>query len=191
MRLRARGFVTLGTTMAVGALLSSCAPELPPTSSPTPVVAPTPSATTPAESPHEREERLAYEGAEKAYRTFITEYFRVAGASHLPHVTQPMRRNAGGPYLKAYSTFIKQRRERQVRSVGPFAVGYVEHVSFAPNRVMLTACEDGSKVKVVDRKGRVVGRGQVGTIDLTVRFVKSRWVVWDGDNEKRVKSCAN
>ena len=77
MRLRARGFVTLGTTMAVGALLSSCAPELPPTSSPTPVVAPTPSATTPAESPQEREERLAYEGAEKAYRTFITEYVPV------------------------------------------------------------------------------------------------------------------
>ena len=60
--------MTLGTTMAVGALLCSCAPELPPTSSPTPVVAPTPSASTPAESPQEREERLAYEGAEKAYR---------------------------------------------------------------------------------------------------------------------------
>ena len=183
--------MTLGTTMAVGVLFGSCAPEVPPTSSPTPVVAPTPSASTPTESPQEREERLAYEGAEKAYRTFITEYSRVVRSSDRPHVTQPMRRNASGPYLKAYSKFIKQRRESRVRSSGPFTVGQVERVAYAPNQVLLTACEDGSKAKVVNRKGRVVGRGEIGTIDLTVRFVKSRWVVWDGDNEKRVKSCAN
>ena len=83
--------MTLGTTMAVSAMLSSCAPELPPTSSPTPVVAPTPSASTPTESPQEREERLAYEGAEKAYRTFITEYSRVVRASDRPQVTPTMR----------------------------------------------------------------------------------------------------
>ena len=82
-----------------------------PDHSPTPVVAPTPSASTPTESPQEREERLAYEGAEKAYRTFITEYTRVVRASDRPHVTRRCVTHATGDYLKAYSAFIKQRRK--------------------------------------------------------------------------------
>ena len=108
--------MTLGTMVAVGALLSSCAPEPPPTSSPTPVVSTDPSATTPAESPQEREERLAYEGAEKAYRTFITEYFRVAGASYRPHVTQPMRRNAARTLLEGVF-HLHQAASREASSI--------------------------------------------------------------------------
>lgn len=182
--------MTFGTTMAVGVLLSSCTPELPPTSSPTPVVTPTPSASTPTESPQEREERLAYEGAEKAYRAFMTEYVRVVRATDRPHVTQQMREHATGAYLKAYIAFIKQRRNRRLRSAGPVVIGRVERVAYGPKRVLLKACEDGSKARIVDRKGRTVSRGQIRTIDLTLRRVESRWMVSDGDNEKQVKSCA-
>jgi hypothetical protein len=182
--------VTLGTTMAVGVLLCSCAPEGPPTSSPTPVAAPTPSASTPTESPQEREERLAYEGAEKAYRNFITEYARVVRVTDRPHVTQAMREHATGDYLKAYTAFIKQRRKARLRSSGPAVIGRVDRVAYNPNRVLLTVCEDGSKARVVDRQGKTVGRGQIRTIDLTVRRSGSHWLVSDGDNEKRVKSCA-
>ena len=183
--------MTLGTTMAVSAMLSSCAPELPPTSSPTPVVAPTPSASTPTESPQEREERLAYEGAEKAYRTFITEYFRIVSSSDRPRVTPTMRKHATGDYLKGYATFIKQRRKARVQSSGPVVVRRVDRVAYSPKRVLLTACEDGSESRIIDQQDRIVGRGEVRTIDLTVRRVDSRWLVSDGDNEMRVKPCAD
>ena len=164
MRLRARGFVTLGTTMAVGALLSSCAPELPPTSSPTPVVAPTPSATTPAESPQEREERLAYEGAEKAYRTFITEYFRVVGASYRPHVTQRDEARHADRTLpsKAYSD-LHQAAAREASSIVGTIRGRLRRATspMRPNRVMLTGVRRRLEApRSSTGKGRSVGPRQ-------------------------------
>lgn len=188
MPLRRRDIAICGGTMAVGLLLSSCTPSSPPSTSPTPVVVPTSSKPTPTEEPREREERLAFEGAEKAYRTFINEYLRVTAKTRKPELTAKMRQNAGGPYLSAYKGFLKAQRELEVKSSGPSVIT-VERVGYATDRVLLTACEDGSKIKIVDRDGKTFKRGSAGTIELTVRLIDSHWVVWDGDNEKTVKSC--
>ena len=67
-----RGLVTVGAAVACCALTAACTSEPAPdaTSSPTPV------STTPTESQIERQMRLDYEAAEKAYRANIEEQDR-------------------------------------------------------------------------------------------------------------------
>jgi hypothetical protein len=154
-------------------------------------VAPTPSASTPTESPQQREERLAYEGAEKAYRDFTAEYGRVTTTSYSPHVTPKMRETATGSYLRTFSGFLKLRRKRQLRSVGELKVGWVRRVAYSPpKRVLLWVCEDGSGTFLRTKDSRRGRKGIVTTLDLTVTFDGSRWKVAEGDNQKVVKSCA-
>ena len=64
MALRVRGFVRIGAAMAGCVLVAACTPEPAPTVTPTP----TPASVTPTETDIERQQRLDYEAAEKAYR---------------------------------------------------------------------------------------------------------------------------
>ena len=68
-----RGLVTVGAAVACCALTAACTSEPAPgaTSSPTPV------STTPTESQIERQMRLDYEAAEKAYRANMAEQDRL------------------------------------------------------------------------------------------------------------------
>ena len=69
-----RGLVNVGAAVACCALTAACTSEPAPgaTSSPTPVL------TTPTESQIERQMRLDYEAAEKAYRAAVAEHERQA-----------------------------------------------------------------------------------------------------------------
>ncbi len=68
----------------------------------TPSPAPSPSAT-PTETAAERQERLDYAAAEKAYRTFRAEYGRVLRAGGAKEPTKVMRETAGGEYLRSFT----------------------------------------------------------------------------------------
>ena len=73
MALRRRGLVTVGAAVACCALVAACTSE--PTSVTTPSL--TPPAKTPTESQIERQMRLDYEAAEKAYRANMREQDRL------------------------------------------------------------------------------------------------------------------
>ncbi len=76
MALRRRGFVSVGAVVACCALAAACSPDQAPVSTPSPP----PAATTPAESQIERQIRLDYEAAEKAYRATCAEQDRLYSA---------------------------------------------------------------------------------------------------------------
>src|SRR3954447_16625275 len=93
--MRVAGAGRLAMVAAVLVLLGSgCTPD------PGPQPTPTPVAPTPSENAQEREQRLAYEAAEKSYRTFRAEYQRVLGRGGAASPTKQMRETAGGAYLK-------------------------------------------------------------------------------------------
>src|SRR5215210_5677041 len=106
---KARAYRYLGAFSASCALLAACTPA--DGTIPTPPAATSPTASaTPPETAQEREERLAYEAAEKAYRTFAAEYARLqrkVGGNGEP--TEIMRDNAAGPYLKAMTGFLNYK----------------------------------------------------------------------------------
>ena len=92
-----------GRTLGVATLLcvlatAGCSPgSEAPGPAPTP---PSPVQTTPTESPQERQERLDYAAAEKAYRTFRAEYGRVLRAGGAKEPTKVMKATAGGRVLE-------------------------------------------------------------------------------------------
>ena len=81
-----------GRGLVVGACLlaflgTGCTPDDPPPAPPS-TTAPSP---TPTENAQEREERLAYEAAEKSYREFRAEYYRVLGSGGAKSSTPAMK----------------------------------------------------------------------------------------------------
>ena len=83
MALGVPGFVRIGAVIAGCALVAACTPEPGPTTTPTHVpssASPTPSAT-PTETEIERQQRLDFEAAEKAYRASIAEQDRLAASA--------------------------------------------------------------------------------------------------------------
>ncbi len=74
MTLKARAYSYLGAFSAGCALLAGCTPA--DGTIPAPPATSAPASATPPETAQQREERLAYEAAEKAYRTFRAEYAR-------------------------------------------------------------------------------------------------------------------
>ncbi len=189
MSLRKRAFARFGAVVVCCAIAAACTPEdgpLEPTPTPTSAT-PSPS---PTETDQEREERLAYEAAETAYRTFRAEYDRITTHGYSPTTSQVMRDNAYGPYLKGYDEFIKGRRADKVRSTAPINIVYIKRDGYSSKEVILNVCEDGSSVRLLNSKGKMVGKGSVVEGKLTVRRQDSRWKIWDVD-QKVVESCGD
>lgn len=187
VKLRAPALRQLGAAIAVSALVAACTPDVvPPPSSPTPT--PSPTSASPTENALEREQRLAFEGAETAYRNFRKEYDRVTVNGSDYKVTKVLLENAGGPYLKTFEGFLDSRRERKVTSSAGVQIVYVRPVGFLSDRVTLEVCEDGSKVVLLNASGEKVGKGEISTLKLTSRKVSGKWKIWAGDQEK-VGSC--
>ncbi len=92
------------TAAACALALGACTGQ--PTPGPTPTLTPT-VVETPPETAAEREQRLAYEAAEKSYRTFRAELGRVLRAGGAKEATPLMKQTAGGPYLKEFVEVIQ------------------------------------------------------------------------------------
>ena len=188
MTLKARAFSYLGAFSAVCALLAGCTPADGTIPAPPPAT-PASASATPPETAQQREERLAYEAAEKAYRTFRAEYNRLhksEGGSAKP--TSVMQDNAAGPYLKSMLAFLKHKVDHKRHSDRGVRIAYVHRGGFSPQELVLLACEDGSKVKILNRTGEQVSHGGVSKLTLYVRPIQGRWKVWNGDQEM-VRAC--
>jgi hypothetical protein len=186
--LKWQAYCYLGAFSAGCALLAGCTPADGTIPAPPPATS-APASATPPETAQQREERLAYEAAEKAYRTFRAEYDHISntpGAS--PEPTKKMTDNAAGPYLKVMSGFLKYKKTRHQTGDRPIQVSHVKRGGYSPNELVLLVCEDGSRVSVFNARGKQVGRGQISDMRLYVRPVEGRWKVWDGDQEV-VKKC--
>lgn len=184
--------VPLTVLAALAVLLSGCQPAVPPSPSPTtpaPTPAPTPTPT-PTENAQEREERIAYEQAEAAYRAFGAEYDRVAAAGGSMEPTAAMRRYAGGSYLRAYARVLRQQKEIGAVAKGRAVVAYVKPSGFEPASLLLASCEDGSKIRIFDAKGKLLGTGVVARLQLTARKVSGSWLIWQSKEEK-VRECSD
>ena len=178
-----------GRGLLVGACLltflsAGCTPNDPPPAPPSTNV-PSP---TPTENAQEREERLAYEAAEKSYREFRAEFYRVLGAGGAKSATPVMRATAAGPYLKNFTEVAEAYREQKSYSRGAEVTGYIRRAGYESVSLVLDVCEDTRNVKDYSRSGKYQGRGEVRVARLEARKVSGAWKIWDGKGEK-VTSC--
>ena len=152
-----------------------------PTPSPSPVVQ------TPVETSQERQQRLDYAAAEKAYRTFRAEYQRVLRTGGAAKPTKIMVRTAGGPYLATFAEAIEGYKLAGSHTVGREHVLYVRHEGYAAKSILIWACEDDRKVVTERRKGSDES-GDLRVVHLEARLIQGSWKVWKGSGEE-VKSC--
>jgi hypothetical protein len=186
----ARAFMYLGAVGAC-ALFAACTPSAGISPTPSSGVSTPAGQSAPPETEQQRKERLDFEAAEKAYRTFQSEYARLyqtPGGPSKP--TKLMTDNAAGPYLKVMSGFLRDSKNRGRYTDRPIRIEYVKRGAYSAAELILETCEDGSKIRVLDAKGRQVGHGGVSELTLYVRSVAERWKVWDGD-QKVVKKCGD
>lgn len=185
MKLRSRAF-QLGAALALCSLAAACT-QPPKPQEPTPT--PAPASTSPSETQLERQTRLDFEAAEKAYLAFKTEYDRLAISGRSDKPTKVMTDNAAGPYLRVMTKFLSQTVNAGQRQQGEIRVAYMNRGAYSPQQLNLLVCEDGTKVKTVDEEGNA-SKGVAAKITLYVRPVNGRWKVWNGDDEV-VKSCVD
>jgi hypothetical protein len=162
-----RGFVTVGAVVACCALTAACTPEGAPSSTPSP----SPAATTPTESQIERQMRLDYADAERAYRANIAEQDRLARAGGVRRPTAALRSTAEGEYLSAAVTSLAYVKKKGWHGTGSTAILGIAHVGWQQKRVTLMSCEDGSHLRLLDHSENDV------TPEGDSRFVQSLSVV--------------
>ena len=190
MTLKWQAYCYLGAFSAGCALLAGCTPADGTIPAPPPATS-APASATPPETAQQREERLAYEAAEKAYRTFRAEYDRISGrrgGSAKP--TKAMTDNAAGPYLKTMRGFLRYKKTHGHHEDRGVRIAYVRRGGYSPKELILQVCEDGSRVRVFDDKDRQVSHGGTSELSLRLRPVDRRWKIWDGD-QTIVKTCSD
>jgi hypothetical protein len=173
--LRRRGFVSVGAVVACCALAAACSPDQAPVNTPSPTSA----ATTPAESQIERQVRLDYEAAEKAYRAAIAEHDRQAqlGLASSPELEQ----TATGVYLDFSLRSLRRSRDAGWRANGTTRIVAVVGSGWQERTVRLIACEDSSGVQFTNKRGKDVTPRVRRTYvqDLTASKIGSSWKVAD------------
>lgn len=183
----AGGRRTLGAVVLLAGLaVSGCSADA---GTPTPSPVPSSSAATPTESPQERQERLDYEAAEKAYRTFRAEFNRVLQAGGAKKATKLMRATADGSYLDEFTDVIEAYAGLGDHQTGNEKIVYVRHAGYSSKELSLEICEDSRATRIVAANGKTIGRGEVRTASLQVRKLDGNWKVWSGTG-RRVNSCA-
>ena len=176
MALRRRGFVSVGAAVACCALAAACTPEPAPIST----TSPTPTATTATESQIERQMRLDYEVAEKAYRASTSEQDRLYRAGGATKASSTLKATATGSYLRITLHSLREVRESDWHAEGGTKiVGVVHDGGWKPGRLGLTSCEDNSTIRFFNQQGEdVTPKGERRYVQkLTVIKVAQRWKV--------------
>jgi hypothetical protein len=173
--LRRRGFVSVGAVVTCCALAAGCTAEPASTST----AAPTPAATTVTESQIERQMRLDYEAAEKAYRDNIAVQDRLARVGGVQRSTRALKLTAEGDYLSAALASLAFIERKGWHGTGTTAILGVVHVGWQEKQVRLISCEDGSRLRLVDKSGQdVTPKGNARFVQsLTVAQREGRWRV--------------
>jgi hypothetical protein len=165
--------VSVGAVVTCCALAVACTPEQPAS---TPSQAP--ASTTATESQIERQMRLDYEAAEKAYNAALAEQERQAVLG-IAKLTPALNANAIGDYLDLALRALRYAHDRHWRSNGSTRILGVVPNGWQERTVRLIACEDSSGVRLMDKRGKDVTRQRTRTYvqHLTVKNVGGRWKV--------------
>ena len=174
------GPVRIGATIAGCALVAACTSGQPPavTQTPTATSSPTPSAT-PSETDIERQMRLDFEAAEKAYRTSIAEVNRLAQQGQTK-ASPSLRQVSSGQYLQVQLASLRGIRSRGWRLKGEIAVVAVGRKGgWNATSLDLVACEDNSNWRVFDSSNRdVTPKNRPDYVqELTVDKLNETWKV--------------
>jgi hypothetical protein len=167
--------VSLGAVVACCAL-AACTPEPAPASTPSP----TPVATTPTESQIERHMRLDHEAAEKAYRAALAEQERQALLG-IAQLTPALKASATGAYLDLVLKALEYAHQRNWRSSGSTRILGVVPNGSNERTVRLIACEDSSRVRLINKAGSDVTPQNTRRYVqyFTVEAIGGRWKVAD------------
>ena len=181
-----------GAVLVLGLLVAGCTPD----PGPTPTVTPIPSVSTPTQSSsptptptenaQERQQRLDFEAAEKAYLTAFAESGRLAVAGGTNKPTKVMLANTGGFYLEVQLNDLKVLKKNGWHADRPSSTSVVADGGWSPDELGLTACEDGSQLKLLDQQGKEVAK------DRPMRFVQiltgtrtdGRWKITDVESKE-------
>ena len=152
---------------------------------------PKPSITS-SETQQERTMRLDKQAVEKAYLTANAEVDRLAMAGGATKPTKVLRATTDGFYLKVQMAGLKVIKENGWRADRPAVVSVSTNGGWSPTSIGLTACEDSSKVKLIDGKGKEVAKARDRRYVQTLTATKEGgvWKITDGES-KAVKSFAN
>ena len=175
-------------------LLPACSGDPAPSPSTKPSTSSPPSATTPPTPPEtslEREQRLAFEAAEKSYRTFNAEVRRLQKAGGATGPTPVMRRTAAGKYLAFYVDGLRDQKRRRVTYTTGSIVGYVHRAGYSPAQLTLRVCEDASRNRVLDQAGKQISEGFIVRRLVYFRPMGGTWKLWNGDEDGQPGSCSS
>jgi hypothetical protein len=185
---RRRGVVTLVAAGAGCALLAACSPS-PPAATPTPSITSASPSATPTESAIERQMRLDYEAAEKAYRANIAEQDRQSQLG-IAEATPALTSTASGFYLKAVLDGLRSIRNSGWKAVGVTDILGVSRSGWKVDDIRFVSCEDLSRIRFIDKSGKEVkpkGTTLKYLQDLRVHRFKRTWKVIDLES-KQVKT---
>jgi hypothetical protein len=187
MVVKRRTFESCGVGLVMGLLVAGCTPD-PGT---VPTAAPTPSASSPATRPtstentQERQQRLDFEAAEKAYLAADAEVHRLAMRGGASEPTKVLLENTAGRYLKARMGALRTLKSREWRTDRPTTVTVTADGGWSQDELQLTACEDASNVRLLDEDGEEVAKDRQRRIvqTLTATKAQGRWKVANLDSK--------
>jgi hypothetical protein len=183
-----------GVALAATLLMSGCTPESVPTpsNSPTPVMGasaspyPTP---TPTENAQERQQRLDFEAAEKAYLSANKEFQRLLMSGGASEPTKILRETTAGGHRKALMNALRTVEQNGWRTDRASSLTVIANGGWSPTKLVLTSCEDTTAVKFLDEDGEEVFTDRQRRYIHTLTATKSGgiWRITDGES-KAVKS---
>ena len=182
-----------GLTLLATLLAGGCTKESEPTPSPSPSLTATSPAPTPTENAQERQQRLDREAAETAYRTADKELARLAMADGASKPTKVLLATTGGDYLKVQMSDQKYLKKHELRADRAVRTSVVANGGWSPTRIGLTACEDGSQVRLLNKNGKEVEKNRPRRLvqTLTATRTSGTWKITAMEATKTVKSFEN
>jgi hypothetical protein len=188
--------ITRGLAAAVAAVAcltatSGCdwlASQIP--SGPTP--GPVQPTSTASESAQERAMRLDKAAAKNAYLDGWTEMDRLAMAGGADKPTKKLTDNFSGTYLAGNVEALQLFKKNGWHNDKSAPLKVTADQGWSASKIELTACEDSTKVRTLDKSGKEVNKGGVRLIVQTLVAKKTgdRWKI-DSQTSRPVKTFDN
>jgi len=155
---------------------------------PLPTLEPT-TAGAPAETTQERTMRLDKEAAEKAYALVSKESNRLGMAGGASKPTKILTDNADGIYLEVQMNDLSFLKSNGYRADMGAKTIVTANGGWSAKKIGLTACEDASKLRLLNKSGKEVEKDRPKRFvqTLTATRVDGRWKI-TGVDSKIVKT---
>jgi hypothetical protein len=172
-----------GTALVMGLLAAGCTPDPGPDpgTSPTPSVSSAAPSPIPTENAQERQQRLDFEAAEKAYLTAAKETDRLAVRGGAAKATPTLTENTVGNYLDFQMEGLRTLKDEDWRADRAGIVAVTARGGWSEKELNFTACEDSSQVKLLNNQDKEVQKDRPRRFvqDLTATRADGRWKISD------------